>query len=94
MSNKISLSGSLSHIMKVLTFQRCKVALPSEDIADPSAVFRCTTAGNILVLYQFSIMSYKLVQTRERAAPKSIRALNLLPVCTVTIGQSDTSPIV
>ena len=29
---------------------RCKVALPSEDIADPSTVFRCTAAGSILVL--------------------------------------------
>ena len=35
-----------------------------------------------------------LVQTIERAAPESIRALNLLPVCSVTVGQSDTSPMV
>ena len=33
-----------------LAMHRCKVALPSEDIADPSAVFRCTAAGSILVL--------------------------------------------
>ena len=33
-----------------LAVQRCKVALPSEDIDDPSAVFRCTAAGSILVL--------------------------------------------
>ena len=29
--------------------QNYKVALPSEDIDNPSAVFRCTAAGNILV---------------------------------------------
>ena len=53
--NKISVSGSLSHMMKVweklkLAMQRCKVALPSEDIADPSAVFMCFAAGTIFVL--------------------------------------------
>ena len=65
---------------------RCKVALPSEDIADPSAVFTCTAAGSILVLYQSSIMLYTLVQTSERAASESIKVLNLLPLCTVTVG--------
>ena len=45
MLNKISVSGRLSHIMKVcenlkFAVQRCKVALPSEDISDPSAVLR------------------------------------------------------
>ena len=55
MPNKISVSGSLSHIMKVcenlkFVMQRCKFALPSEDIDDPSTVFRCTPAGSILVL--------------------------------------------
>ena len=73
--------------------QRCKAALPSEDSADPSTVFRCTTAGSILVLYWSSIMLYMLVWTRKKAAPESIRALNLLPRCTVTVGQSDTSPM-
>ena len=33
-----------------LTIQNCKVAFPSEDIADPSAVFRCTAAGSIFGL--------------------------------------------
>ena len=51
--NKISVSGSLSHIMKVcgnLTFAmpRCKAVLPSENIYDPSIILRCTTAGRIL----------------------------------------------
>ena len=60
MPNKISVSSSLSHVTKVLenmklAMQRYKVALPSEDIPDPSAVFRCTAAGSILVLYQSSI---------------------------------------
>ena len=32
-----------------LAMQRCKVALPSEDIDDPSAFFRCSAAGSILV---------------------------------------------
>ena len=55
MPNKISLSGSLSHMRKVwenlkLATQSCKVALPSEDIDDPSSVFRSTAAGSILVL--------------------------------------------
>ena len=53
--NKISVSGSLSHMMKVrenfkLGMQRCKVALPSDNIADPSAVFRFIAAGIIFVL--------------------------------------------
>ena len=74
--------------------QRYKVALPSEDIADPSAVFKYTAAGSILVLYRSSIMLYTLVQTSKRAAPESVRALNLLPACTVTIWQSDASPMV
>ena len=48
---KISLSDNLSHITKVwenlkLAMQRCKVALPSEDIEDLSAVFRCTAASS------------------------------------------------
>ena len=74
--------------------QRCKVAFPSEDIADPSTVLKCTVAGSILVLYWSSIMLHMLVWTIERAAPESIRALNLLPACTVTVGQSDTSHMV
>ena len=61
MPNKIPVTGSLSHMIKVrenlkLTIQGCKVALPSEDIVDPSAVFRCTAAGGILVLQQSSVM--------------------------------------
>ena len=32
--------------------QRCKVALPSEDIDDLSAVLKCTAAGSSLVLKQ------------------------------------------
>ena len=68
--------------------------MPSEDIADPSTVFKSTAAGSILVLYWSSIMLYMLVWTSERAAPELIRALNLLPACTVTVGQSDTSPMV
>ena len=39
-------------------------------------------------------MLYMLVQTSKSAAAESIRALNLLPACTVTIGQSDTSSMV
>ena len=39
-----------------LAMQRCKLALPSEDIADPSTVFKCTAAGSILVLYWSSII--------------------------------------
>ena len=55
MPHKLSVSGSLSHMMKVwenlkFAVRRCKVALPSEDIADLSAVIRCTTAGSVLVL--------------------------------------------
>ena len=55
MLNKISVSSSLSHIMKVcenlkLAVHRCKVALPSEDIDDTLAVLRCTAAGSILFL--------------------------------------------
>ena len=74
--------------------QRCKVAFPSEDIGDPSTVFRCTAAGSVLVLYQFSIMLYTLVWANERAAPESIRALNHFPACTITVWQCDTSPVV
>ena len=55
MPNKISVYSSLSLMTKVwenlkLAMQRCKVALPREDIDDPSAVFMCTAAGSILVL--------------------------------------------
>ena len=55
MPNKISESGGLSYMMTIwenlkLTIQRYKVALPSENIADPSAVSRCTAAGSTLVL--------------------------------------------
>ena len=55
MPNKISVSGSLSHMIKVwenlkLVMQRCKVAFPNEDAADPSVVFRCTAAVSTLVL--------------------------------------------
>ena len=98
MPNKISVSASLLHMIKVwenlkLAMQRCKVALPSEDIADPSTFLKCTAAGSILVLYWSSVMLYTLVQTSERADSESIRALNLLPACTVIVGQSDASPI-
>ena len=74
--------------------QRCKVALPSEDIDDPSAVFRCTAAGSRVIILWFSIMLYMLVWPSDRAAPESIRILNLLPACTVLEGQSDTSLMV
>ena len=77
-----------------LVMQWSKVALPSKDIADPSTVFKCTAAGSISVLYWSSIMLYMLVCTSERAALALIRALNLLPACTVTVAQSDTSPMV
>ena len=55
MPNKISVSDSLSHITKVwenvkLVMKRCKGALPSEDIDDPSPDLRCTVADSILVL--------------------------------------------
>ena len=35
-----------------------------------------------------------LVWTGKTAAPELIRALNLLPACTVTVGQSDSSAMV
>ena len=96
---KISVSGSLSHMTKVwenlkLPMQRCKVALPSEDIANPSHVFKCAAAGSILVLYQSSSILYTLVWTRERTAPEFIRALNLLSACTVTVAKSSASAMV
>ena len=52
MQNKKSMTSSLSHMMKAwenlkLAKQRCKVALPREDIADPSDVFKCTALGSI-----------------------------------------------
>ena len=99
MPNKISVSGSLSHIIKVyenlkLALQRCNIALPSEDMDDPSAVFRCTPAGSILVLEWSLIMLYILVWANERDAPEQIRALNLFPACSVTVGQSGTRPMV
>ena len=34
-------------------------------------------------------MLYTLVQAIVRAAPESVRVLNLFPACTVTVGQSD-----
>ena len=53
---------------------RCKVALPSENIADAPTVFKCTAAGSILVLYWSSIMLYTLVQTSKRAAPELLES--------------------
>ena len=38
-------------------------------------------------------MLYMLLQNSKRAAPESIRALNLLPAYIVTVGKSDISPI-
>ena len=73
-----------------LAMQKYNVALLSEDIADLCTVFKCTAAGSIVVLYWSSIISWTLVCSSERAAPESIRALNFLPACTVTVGQSDT----
>ena len=72
--NKIFVSGSLSHMIKVwenlkLAMERCKVAFTSKDIVDPSTVFKCTVAGSILVLYWSSTMLYTLLKTSERAAP-------------------------
>ena len=73
----------------------CRVAMPREDIHDPSAVFKlCPAAGSILVLYWSSPMLYMLVWANERAALESARALNLFPACTVTVEQSATSPMV
>ena len=77
-----------------LRIQWCKVALPSEDIADPSAEFKCTAAGSILVLYWSLIMLYTLVQNGKQADPESITILNLLSASTVSVGQFDTSPMV
>ena len=74
--------------------QRCKVALPSKDIADPSAVFKCTAVGSILVLYWSSIILYTPVQISKGAAMELTRALNLSPASTVAAGQYDTSPMV
>ena len=90
MLNKIPISSSLSHIMKVcenlkFAMQRCKVAFPSDDIDDPSAVLRCTTAGMILVLLWSSIILYTLVSANEIAAPGSFRVLNLFSAFTVTV---------
>ena len=53
--NKILVSGSMSHMMKVcenlkFAMHRCKAALPSDKIDYPSAVLGCTSAGRILVL--------------------------------------------
>ena len=91
MQNRISVSGSLSHMMKVwenmkLVVQRCEVTLP--------AVLKCTAASSIVVLYWSSIMLYMLVQTSKSTTPESVRALNLSLACTLTVGQSDTSPMV
>ena len=38
-------------------------------------------------------MFYMLVWANEKAAPESIRALHLFPVYTVTVWQSDKSPM-
>ena len=67
----------------------CNVALPSEEIDDPSDVCNVLLQG---VFWVSSIMLYTHEWANERAAPESIRALNLFPTCTVTVGQSDTSP--
>ena len=70
------------------------VAFPIHDIGDPSAVLRYTATSNILVLYWSSIILYTLICINETVAPEFIRALNLFPSWTFTVGQSETSPIV
>ena len=61
MPNRKSVSGSLSHIMKVCenlksAVQRWRVALLINNIGDLSVVFRCIAAGKILVLQWSSII--------------------------------------
>ena len=63
-------------------------------MGDQSAVWRCSAAGGILDLKQSPVMLYTLLHIREIVAPESIRALKHFPAWTVTVGQSETSPIV
>ena len=61
---------------------------------DPSAVLRFTAAGSILLLQQSSTMMYTLVHINELVAPESIGVSKHFPAWTVTVWQSETSPIV
>ena len=40
-----------------------------------------------------AVLLYMMIHANKRAAPESIMALNLFPACTVTVRQSDTSPM-
>ena len=65
----------------------------SHDMGDLCAVFLCIATGGILVLQWFSIILYILIYINEMVAQGSKRALNLFLAWTVTVEQSDRSPI-
>ena len=99
MPNSSSISGSLSHMMKLLENLKSailswSVVIPSAVIGDPSAVFRCTNVVSIAVFKLLSMFWYVQYLTRGMAAPESMRALYCFPACTVIVGQSMMSAIV
>ena len=86
MPERKSVSGSSSHITKVCNnlksaIWRWRVVFPMEDMGDQSVVCRLTTAGSIQVLYQ------------RDGDTRVYHSLKHILVCTVTVGQSEISPM-
>ena len=78
--NRTSVSGSLSHIMKLWvnlksTILRWSAVIPKAVISDPSAVFNLVVVACIGVLKLLSIVWYVEYLMRDMATPESIRAL-------------------
>ena len=59
--------------------------IPNAVISDPSAVFNLVVVACVVVLKLLSIVWYVEYLMRDMAAPKSIRALQHFPACTVIV---------
>ena len=78
--NSISMSGSLSHIMKLGVNLKSAILsgstiIPNAVIDDPSAVFNFVMVACIGVLKLLPIVWYVEYLMRDMAAPESIRVL-------------------
>ena len=97
--NIISVSGNLSHIIKLWVnlksmILRWSFVIPKAINGDPSSVFNLVAVVCIGVLKLLSIIWYVEYLMRDMAAPESIRALQHFPACTIIVGQSMMSTTV
>ena len=91
--NRISMFGSLLHIMKLWVNLKSvilswRAVIPNTAIGDQSVVFNLVAVACIGVLKLLSVVGYMEYLIRDMAAPKSRRAFYHLPECTVIVGQS------